>query len=135
MSDSLFGVHAAALSLGRQRMDVLASNLANADTPRYLAKDIDFDRALAAQTAVADADADAERLQTSNPLHLASAGEGGAPEQVWRTPLQPSADGNTVDAQVEQAQFADAAVRYQASLNFLDGRVRALLTAITGQGS
>jgi len=131
MSDSLFGVHAAALSLGRQRMDVLASNLANADTPRYLAKDIDFDRALAAQTAVADA----ERLQTSNPLHLASAGEGGAPEQVWRTPLQPSADGNTVDAQVEQAQFADAAVRYQASLNFLDGRVRALLTAITGQGS
>jgi len=131
MSDSLFGVHAAALSLGRQRMDVLASNLANADTPRYLAKDIDFDRALAAQTAVADA----ERLQTSSPLHLASAGEGGAPEQVWRTPLQPSADGNTVEAQVEQAQFADAAVRYQASLNFLDGRVRALLTAITGQGS
>lgn len=131
MSDPLFGVHAAALSLGRQRMDLLASNLANADTPHYLAKDIDFDHALAAQTAVADAD----RLRTSNPLHLSAGGEGGAPEQVWRTPLQPSADGNTVDAQVEQAQFADAAVRYQASLNFLDGRVRALMTAITGQGS
>jgi len=131
MSDPLFGVHAAALSLGRQRMDLLASNLANADTPHYLAKDIDFDRALAAQTAVADTD----RLRTSNPLHLSSGGDGGAPEQVWRTPLQPSADGNTVDAQVEQAQFADAAVRYQASLNFLDGRVRALMTAITGQGS
>lgn len=131
MSDPLFGVHAAALSLGRQRMDLLASNLANADTPHYLAKDIDFDRALAAQTAVADAD----RLQTSNPLHLSTDGDGAAPEQVWRTPLQPSADGNTVDAQVEQAQFADAAVRYQASLNFLDGRVRALMTAITGQGS
>ena len=131
MSDPLFGVHAAALSLGRQRMDLLASNLANADTPHYLAKDIDFDRALAAQTAVANSD----RLQTSNALHLSGAGEDGAPEQVWRTPLQPSADGNTVDAQVEQAQFADAAVRYQASLNFLDGRVRALMTAITGQGS
>ncbi|MDP3858036.1 MAG: flagellar basal body rod protein FlgB [Stagnimonas sp.] len=131
MSDPLFGVHATALSLGRQRMDVLASNLANADTPRYLAKDIDFERALAAQTAVADAG----RLQTSSPLHLATAAEGGGPEQVWRTPLQPSADGNTVDAQVEQAAFADAAMRYQASLNFLDGRVRSLLTAITGQGA
>jgi len=50
-------------------------------------------------------------------------------------PLQPSADGNTVDAQIEQAQFADAALRYQASLNFLDGRVRSLMTAITGQSA
>jgi flagellar basal-body rod protein FlgB len=131
MSDPLFGVHAAALSLGRQRMELLASNLANADTPHYLAKDIDFERALAAQTAVADAG----RLQTSSPLHLASAGEPGAAETVWRVPLQPSADGNTVDAQIEQAQFADAALRYQASLNFLDGRVRSLMTAITGQSS
>ncbi|ROH87854.1 flagellar basal body rod protein FlgB [Stagnimonas aquatica] len=131
MSDPLFGVHAAALTLGRQRMDVLASNLANADTPHYQAKDIDFERALAAQTAVADA----ERLSGSDARHLSTPGEGGEAETVWRVPLQPSADGNTVDAQIEQAQFADAALRYQASLNFLDGRVRSLMTAITGQSA
>lgn len=133
MSDPLFGVHAAALSLGRQRMDVLASNLANADTPHYLARDIDFERALAAQTAVADAG----RLATSDAGHLvtgiSSAGDGG--ETVWRVPMQAARDGNTVDAQIEQAAFADAALRYQASLNFLDGRVRSLMTAITGQSS
>ncbi|TAJ51459.1 MAG: flagellar basal body rod protein FlgB [Nevskiaceae bacterium] len=131
MSDPLFGVHAAALSLGRQRMDVLASNLANADTPHFQAKDIDFERALAAQTAVADA----ERLSGSDARHLSTAGEPGEAETVWRVPLQASADGNTVDAQIEQAQFADAALRYQASLNFLDGRVRSLMTAITGQSA
>ena len=55
--------------------------------------------------------------------------------EVWRVPMQAARDGNTVDAQIEQAQFADAALRYQASLNFLDGRVRSLMTAITGQSS
>lgn len=131
MSDPLFGVHAAALSLGRQRMDVLASNLANADTPHFLARDIDFERALAAQTAVADAG----RLATSDAGHLATGAGAGSAETVWRVPMQAARDGNTVDAQIEQAAFADAALRYQASLNFLDGRVRSLLTAITGQGS
>ena len=132
MSDPLFGVHAAALSLGRQRMDVLASNLANADTPHYLARDIDFERALAAQTAVADA----SRLATSDAGHLAVGTDGaGSAGEVWRVPMQAARDGNTVDAQIEQAQFADAALRYQASLNFLDGRVRSLMTAITGQSS
>lgn len=129
MSDALFGIHATALSLGRARMDVLAANIANADTPQYLAKDLDFAQALKAQSASTGG------LVTTNSQHLALGGNvsGGSAAEVWRTPLQPSADGNTVDVQIEQSQFAEAALKYQASLNFLDSRVRALMTAITGQ--
>lgn len=127
MSDPLFGIHAQAISLGRARMDVLAANIANADTPHYLAKDIDFASALKAQAVAGPT------LATSSSQHLdPSTGPGGV-QQVWRQPLQPSADGNTVDVQIEQAQFAQAALKYQASLNFLDSRVRSLMTAITGQ--
>lgn len=129
MSDALFGIHAKALSLGRARMDVLAANIANADTPHYLAKDVDFAQALKSETTGTGA------LQTTNAQHLSLSGSSGAvsSQEVWRVPLQPSADGNTVDVQIEQSQFAEAALKYQASLNFLDGRVRALMTAITGQ--
>ena len=126
MSDALFGIHAKALSLGRARMDVLAANIANADTPHYLAKDVDFAQALKTESA--------SSLQATSARHLSVAGGGSTSmQEVWRTPLQASADGNTVDVQIEQAQFAEAALKYQASLNFLDGRVRALMTAITGQ--
>jgi len=129
MSDALFGIHAKALSLGRQRMDVLAANIANSDTPHFLAKDVNFEQALRAESANGSA------LATSDARHLPVAGHaaGTSPDEVWRVPLQASADGNTVDVQIEQAEFAQTALRYQASLNFLDGRVRALMTAITGQ--
>lgn len=129
MSDALFGIHAKALSLGRARLDVLAANIANADTPHYLAKDIDFAQALKAETSGTGT------LQTTNAQHLSLNGGSAAAssQEVWRVPLQPSADGNTVDVQIEQSQFAEASLKYQASLNFLDGRVRALMTAITGQ--
>ena len=129
MSDALFGIHAKALSLGRARMDVLAANIANADTPHYLAKDVDFAQALKAEGGGSSA------LQATDAKHLSlgSSGAAASAQEVWRVPLQPSADGNTVDVQIEQSQFAEAALKYQASLNFLDGRVRALMTAITGQ--
>lgn len=131
MSDALFGIHAKALSLGRARMDVLAANIANADTPHYLAKDVDFAQALKAESA---AGSDSKLLSTdAQHLSMTGVSSGASAQEVWRVPLQPSADGNTVDVQIEQAQFAEAALKYQASLNFLDGRVRALMTAITGQ--
>lgn len=129
MSDPLFGIHAKALSLGRARMDTLAANIANADTPHYLAKDVDFATALKTEAASATGS-----LARTSGTHLAiGGGQGGAEATVWRVPLQASADGNTVDVQIEQAQFAEAALKYQASLGFLDSRVRALMTAITGQ--
>jgi len=129
---SVLGTHAGSLTVQQQRMAVLASNLANADTPGYKARDIDFAKVLAGEQKQAAAGTVA--LAATSPLHAtgASAVGGGLPT-VYRVPLQPTLDGNTVDEQVEQAAYADAALHYQASLSFLNGDVKGLLTAITGQ--
>jgi flagellar basal-body rod protein FlgB len=129
--DSYLGVHAEALKVRGQRTEVLATNLANADTPGYRARDIDFRAALAAagsqQTGVP--------LQATNAAHLTTGGgvEGANPNMKYRVPLAPALDGNTVDVQMEQAAFAENAVRYQATLNFISSKLRGLMTAITGQ--
>lgn len=125
---SLFGVHGAALSLRQQRLEVLASNIANADTPHYKARDVDFHAAL--QRAIGELPPGAP-AQTQ-PGHQGAIGEAGTDGWVYRLPLQPSLDGNTVDAEYEKAAFARAALEYRASLSFVDGRVRKLMTAITG---
>lgn len=128
----LFGIHAEALALRSQRLELIASNIANADTPGFKARDLDFQAALAA----AQSGAAPERLAATDAAHLpAGAAVAGAPGglAVYRTPTQPSLDGNTVDAQREHAAFAQAALEYQASLQFVEGRVRTLMTAITGE--
>jgi flagellar basal-body rod protein FlgB len=134
--DSYLGVHAAALKLREQRTELLARNLANADTPGYKARDLDFSAALSAQTSSA---AQPGTLKATQPGHIGvqadDALSAGSTEAFlkYRTPLAPSLDGNTVDAQLEQAAFADNAVRYQATLSFLSSKFRSLMTAITGQ--
>jgi flagellar basal-body rod protein FlgB len=125
---NLFGVHGAALSLRQQRLQVLASNIANADTPHYKARDIDFQAAL--QRAMGESPPGAPAQTQAG--HQGGVTEPGPDNLVYRLPLQPSLDGNTVDAEYEKAAFARAAFEYRASLNFVDGRVRRLLTAITG---
>lgn len=133
--DAYLGVHQQALLLGAQRTAVLANNLANADTPGFKARDIDFRAALAAAGGAGGA---LPMAQTSA-LHLATAGAPGgvtgaaAGALRYRVPLAPSLDGNTVEPQLEQAAFAENAVRYQATLSFLNARFRGLMTAITGQ--
>lgn len=124
------GVHAAALNLRSQRTEVLAANLANADTPGYRARDIDFKSALAAASSNAPV-----RLETTRAGHIGAGTANGLPaaELKYRTPLAPSLDGNTVDAQLEQSAFAENTVRYQATLSFLSSKFRGLMTAITGQ--
>ncbi|MGY6519309.1 MAG: flagellar basal body rod protein FlgB [Lysobacteraceae bacterium] len=133
MSDAtkaMFGVHADALSLRQQRMQVIAANIANADTPGYKAQDIDFAGALQQL----QGGNGGVRLAASRPGHLgATPGGEGPAERVYRLTSQPSLDGNTVDAQAEHAAFAQAALEYRASLSFVEARVRTLLTAITGQ--
>ncbi len=131
--DSYLGVHARALQLESRRTELLASNLANADTPGFKSRDIDFKAALA----------QAGQSQSTLPLKTTSAthqqiagtgtGSGGEAQMKYRVPLAPSLDGNTVDAQLEQAAFAENAVRYQATLTLLNGKLRSLMTAITGQ--
>ena len=128
--DAYLGVHADALKVSSQRMELLATNLANADTPNFKARDIDFREALAS----AASPNSAATLNTTQPNHLsADAGGTGAANLKYRVPLAPSLDGNTVDVQLEQAAFADNAVRFQATLTFLSARLRSLMTAITGQ--
>lgn len=129
--DSYLGVHATALKLRSRRTEVLAANLANADTPNYRARDIDFRAALAQ----ADAKSSGVHLATTKAGHIATTGVNGssALELKYRVPLAPSLDGNTVDTQLEQAAFAENSVRYQATLNFLSSKFRGLMTAITGQ--
>ena len=128
--DTYLGVHADALKLQSKRMEVIADNLANSDTPGYKARDIDF-RAAMAQASGADAPVS---LATTNSGHIATDPATQLNASLkYRVPLAPSLDGNTVDAQQEQAAFADNTVRYQATLTFLSGRFKSLMTAITGQ--
>lgn len=128
--DAYLGVHAQALQVYARRTEVLASNLANADTPHYQARDIDF-RAVLASTG---SQGSTLPLTTTAPSHASTTVDGNAPAGLkYRVPLAPSLDGNTVDVQLEQGAFADNAVRYQSALAFLSDGFRGLLTAITGQ--
>ena len=113
-NDSLFGVHGAALAVRSQRMGVLASNIANASTPGYKAKDIDFQAALAAS----------EGGSMDNAIDGAT---------LYRVPLQPSQDGNTVELATEQTAFAENAVAYQTTLAFLNGRINTITRALRGE--
>jgi flagellar basal-body rod protein FlgB len=129
--DTYLGVHAKALPLRSQRTEVLAANIANADTPGYRARDIDFKSALAAAGNAQSAD----QMKATQTRHISTAQVNGTPagELKYRNPLAPALDGNTVDTQLEQAAFAENSVRYQATLSFLSSKFRGLLTAITGQ--
>lgn len=128
---NLFGIHTQALDLWQRRADVLANNLANADTPGYLARDIDFRKALAAAGGQAGGDL---TLETPSPGQIGNAPGAGAGSAAleYRVPTQPAMDGNTVDTQVEQADFAANSVHYQASLSFITAQIHMLRTAITG---
>jgi flagellar basal-body rod protein FlgB len=125
--DNLFGMHTQALALWQRRAEVLSSNLANADTPGYLARDVDFRKLLSG-----GGDAQAPlALDVTAPGQIPSAASGDTP-LAYRVPTQPSMDGNTVDTQVENASFAANSVHYQASLAFITAQIHMLRTAITG---
>ncbi|KQM96782.1 MULTISPECIES: flagellar basal body rod protein FlgB [unclassified Sphingomonas] len=113
--NSLFGVHGAALEVRGQRMGVLASNIANASTPGFKAKDIDFRAALSGVEMGGDADATIGR------------------NTLYRLPLQASLDGNTVELATEQTAFAENAVAYQTTLSFLNGRISTITRALKGE--
>jgi flagellar basal-body rod protein FlgB len=109
--DTILGIHASALQLRAQRMNMLASNIANAATPNYKARDLDFAKA------------------------LEMVGNGHSAENAisYRIPIQPSLDGNTVELPTEQTAFAENALAYRSSLSFLSGRISTLTRAIRGE--
>ena len=131
--DAYLGVQQDALKVQSKRMEVLAKNLANVDTPNYKAQDIDFKTALAQ----AGSPGSSLALTTTSANQIGNNATTGdldnSPALKYRVPLAPSLDGNTVDEQMEQAAFADNTVRYQATLTFLSGSLKDLVTAITGQ--
>ena len=130
--DQYVSVHAAALDVRARRGELIAKNLANADTPGYQARDIDYRQAMA--RAAGDKTV-GTTMSTTQAGHIGGAASTNAttnPDLKYRTPLAPALDGNTVDAQIEQASFAENAVRYQATLTFLNAKFRGLMTAIMG---
>jgi len=122
--------HSSALRLRSERQQVLAANIANADTPGYKAADFDFGRALAG--AVGAGDASTARMVATNPGHLAPRTGSAAQSIQYRIPTQSSVDGNSVEMDTERANFADNAIRYEASLRFLNGQIKSIMSAITG---
>lgn len=128
--DTELRFHANALNVRAQRQQLLASNIANADTPGYKARDIDFRQAL--QEVLGGRVAGAPLARTAA-AHLAPAqGASAAGPVQYRTAVQPSLDGNTVDMDVERAQFAENAIHYEANLMILNSQLKALLSAIQG---
>ncbi len=124
------GIHDDALRLRGQRANLLASNIANADVPGFKARDVDFKTVLAQAS---------ERRQTqlkmagSDDQHFGVNADVTDAEKLYRMPLQPTLDGNTVDSQVENALFAQNTMQYQASLQLLSSKFRSLRFAIKGQ--
>lgn len=125
MIDKAFGVSPQALTVRAQRFELISANLANADTPGYKARDIHF----------ADALSRARQGMTeprrTHAAHIATTDSNTT--VMYRTPSQPSLDGNTVETEQEHAAFMDNAIRYQASLNFLNSRMKGMLLALRGE--
>ena len=144
LTDSI-DFHGKALLLRSERQKVIASNIANADTPRYAARDIDFKSALADATGVrsaAESAAGSKALIASSTHagHLGGANRSGescaridSTALKYRVTEQPSLDGNSVDLDRERANFADNAMRFEAALRFINGSVRTTLSAIRGE--
>ncbi len=128
--DSALGIHDKALLVRARRGEILASNLANADTPGYKARDIDFREALARASGNSHGGL---ALKVTNERHIRGFAPGPEPELRYRVPLQPSLDGNTVDTQLEKAAFAENALQYQTTLQFLSSKFRGLKLAIRGE--
>jgi flagellar basal-body rod protein FlgB len=128
MFENVFGIHEQALMLHGQRLGVLATNLANADTPNYKARDIDFSAVLAHtdDAPIPMAVTQAAHISMNDPSSPAA-------DLKYRNPYQASLDGNTVEMPVEQAAFSENNVRYQASLNFINLRIAELTLALNGQ--
>ena len=121
------GAHATSLALRASRNDILASNIANAATPNFKARDMDFK-------------AEFDRLEgiqgdlaTTDPRHLAALQPGGPSRMQYRVPLNPSMDGNTVELPVEQMQFSENVLRYQTSLSLINRKISGLTSAIKGE--
>ncbi len=123
--NNAFGIHEHALPLRNKRMQMISENIANADTPHFKAKDLDFAKVLDAQRSAP--------MQATHASHFRLGALPNADGVFYRTPLNASADGNTVELTVEQARYGKAAGDYQATLSFLENRVSGIRKALRGE--
>jgi len=132
MTINPFSYHEQALNLRAMRSEILSSNIANADTPNFKARDINFADALQ-KVQGQNVQSTQVSMRKTNPLHQSgvSTNRLGA-EIMYRVPTQSTLDGNTVETDVEQAQWAENTMRYEASLTFLSGQIKGLRYAIQG---
>lgn len=128
--DRAFSIHDDALMLRSRRSSILAANIANADTPDYKARDMDF---TAMMQKAASKQGVATTLVQTHQRHFPLQADQLNAEVKYRNPLHASLDGNTVDMHVEQARFSENALQYQTSLTFLNSKIRGLMLAIRGQ--
>lgn len=127
--DKELNLHHQALSLRVARQELLSSNVANADTPNFKAKDIDFASVL--HEKLAPMALNKVNLNATSPLHIHSAAQGILGDSIlYRVPLQPSADGNTVDMDMERTRFADNSIKYDASITFINNEFKNLMLAM-----
>ena len=120
-----FGIHERALAVRNQRLELIAGNIANADTPQFKARDLDFKKILASENPTPMAATHAKHYQTGeleNPGGL-----------VYRVPYNSSVDGSTVEISVEQANYGEAAADYQTTLQFLEGRISGIRKALRAE--
>lgn len=128
--DNALAFQAQALGLRAQRQQILAGNIANADTPNYKARDFDFTAALSA--AVAGRSGASLPLAVTAPGHLSAGAGSDIARLLYRTPGQDSVDGNTVDMDRERAEFSENALRYQAGLTFVTHQLKMMMSAVQG---
>jgi len=124
--DNALGIHPQALALREKRNEILAANLANAETPFYKARDLDFKSILNKEMGGSD-------LTRTHQGHIGGSHSVMGGQLMYRNPQQASLDGNTVESHIEQGKFAENSVQYQASLTFLKGKFSGLRSAIDGK--
>lgn len=127
--ENALGIHEQALKVRGQRAEVLANNLVNVDTPNYKARDIDFRKVLSESMEMGEGSL---AMATTNSNHQLSEGFGGDDGLLYRNPLQPSIDGNTVEEHVEHAEYMRNSLQFQASFTFLNSKFKGLMSAVRG---
>lgn len=127
--NNVFGLHENAMHLQSRRAQLLSQNLANSDTPGYKAKDIDFDATLKEMKNGSFQ----PPLKSTQTGHIQPIGYRNGAEQLYRQPMQPSLDGNTVEPQIEMAEFTENSMRYLMTLRIMSGRINSMLSAIRGE--
>ncbi len=124
--DSVFGVHERALDLRSQRMEILSRNIANADTPNFKARDLEFSKVLSETQG-------GHSMRATHNRHMGGQGLSRQPDMTYTIPFNSSVDGNTVELSVEQAKYGKAAAEYQTTLRFLEGSMSGVRKALRGE--